>query len=124
VSWYLPAELADTWEELRYQARATAARARNDVIAEAEQRYPADGPAGQPSPECERNRRRWYLDQLRDRDIPLRGAQVPRGVIARMAIDAWAGRGVGRVCAAAADYAAQWHDQPHRARRDMHTLQR
>ncbi len=124
VSWYLPADLAGIWEELRWQARLTAGRARNEVLAEAEQRYPADGPGGQPSPECERNRRRWYLDQLRERDIPLRGAQVPRGVIARMAIDAWARRSPDTVCAAAAGFAAEWHDQPHRGRRDMHQLAR
>jgi hypothetical protein len=124
VSWYLPTGLADTWEELRYQARATAAQARNDVITEAEQRYPADGPDGQPSPECERHRRRWYLDQLRERNIPLRGAQIPRGVLARMAIDAWARHTPDEVCAAAVDHAAEWHEQPHRGRRDMHQLQR
>ena len=39
-------------------------------------------------------------------------------------IDAWARRSADTVCAAAASYAAKWHDQPHRGRRDMHTLQR
>jgi hypothetical protein len=116
VSWYLPGELAGDLEELRARARLAAAAARRQVDAEATRRYPDPGQAAE--------RRRWFLDELRRRGVPLRGAQVPRGVPARMAIDAWARRGVDRVCAAAAEYAAQWHEQPHRARRDMRTLQR
>jgi hypothetical protein len=116
VSWYLPGELAAALEELRARAQQAAAQARSEVAAEAPRRYPDPGQAA--------DRRRWYLDELRRQDIPLRGAQVPRGVPARLAIDAWARRGADQVCAAAAGYAAQWHEQPHRARRDMHTLQR
>jgi hypothetical protein len=49
----------------------------------------------------------------------------PAGLIAaRMAIDAWASHTPDEVCAAAVGHAAEWHDQPHRGRRDMHELQR
>jgi hypothetical protein len=124
VSWYLPAELAAAWEELRGQAWAAVAAAQRQVAAEAAERYPATGKDGRPVPGWKDNRRRWYLDQLAARDIPLRSAQIPRGVLARLGIDAWARRGADTVCAAAAAHAAEWHEQPHRGRRDMHTLAR
>ena len=124
VSWYLPAELAGQWEELRFQARAAAERARQQVAAEAAERYPETGPDRLPVPGWKDNRRRWYLEQLAARDIPLRGAQIPRGVLARRGIDAWARRSADTVCAAAAGHAKEWHEQPHRGRRDMHTLAR
>jgi hypothetical protein len=41
-----------------------------------------------------------------------------------MAIGAWARRSPDRVAAAAADYAAEVHMQPHRGRRDMRELRR
>jgi|SRR5579859_7611063 len=116
VSWYLPAGLADVLTALREQARQAAAAARQQVWDEALQRYPLKDQADE--------QRRWYLRELAAHDIPLRGAQVPRGVIARMAIGAWAHRPADEVCAAAVDWAAEWHEQPHRSRRDMHTLQR
>lgn len=114
VSWYLPAELADTHTELRWRAREAAARARQDVDGEATKRYP--------QPDQGADRHTWYLRELRARDIPVRGAQVPRGTLARMAIDAWAHRSPDRAVAAAVDYAAEVHQQPHRGRRDMYEL--
>ena len=116
VSWYLPAELADEHEELRARAYGMAAAIRQEAAAEAAARYPADSQAA--------DRRGWYLEELRRRDIPARGAQIPRGALARMAIDAWARRSPDRTAAAAVAYAAEAHLQPHRGRRDMYQLRR
>lgn len=116
VSWYLPAGLADAHTELRWQAQQDAAEARQEVHAEAGRRYPQEDQRA--------DRDRWYRDELRRRGIPARAARVPRGTLARMAIDAWARRSPDRVAAAAVDYAAEAHLQPHRARRDMYELRR
>jgi len=116
VSWYLPAGLADTHEELRHRAWQVAAQARAEVAAQAQQQYPGK--------DQEADRDLWYLRELARRGIPRRSAQVPRGVIARMAIDAWARHSPDTVCAAAVDHAAEVHQQPHRGRRDMRTLRR
>jgi hypothetical protein len=118
VSWYLPAELADTHAGLRDRAWQAAAQARQEVATEAERRYPGKDQAAATA------RALWYLGELARRDIPRRAARVPRGVLARMAIDAWASHTPDEVCARAVDHAAQWHEQPHRGRRDMHELQR
>lgn len=116
VSWYLPADLADQHDELRQRAWDTAARERAAVRAEALKRYPRRNDAVA--------RAMWYYSELAARGIPARGALIPGGTVARTAIDAWARRSVDQVCAAAVDYAAQWHQQPHRGRRDMRQLQR
>ena len=48
--------------------------------------------------------------------------QIPAGTIARMAVSRWADRSPDSAAAAAAAYAAEVHDQPHRARADMRGL--
>jgi hypothetical protein len=85
VNWYLPAELADIWHKLRGQAWVTVVQAHRAVRAEAEQRYPADGPGGQVSDVCKLNRHRWYPDQLQARRIPARsGSSVREAPVVRL----------------------------------------
>jgi len=64
----------------------------------------------------------WFSAQLTHRGLPARVRQVPRGALARMAIDHWARRPVDQVAADAVAYAADTHRQVHRARRDMRRL--
>jgi hypothetical protein len=116
AGWYLPAELADVHTGLRDRAWQAAMQARHQVADDAQQRYPGKDQAT--------SRALWYQSELARRGIPRRAARVPRGVIARMAIDAWASHTPDEVCAAAVAHAAEWHAQPHRARRDMLKLQR
>jgi hypothetical protein len=66
----------------------------------------------------------WYLPaELADAHTELRwraqqaAAQVPRGTLARVAIDAWTRHSPDRAAVAAVDYAAEAHDQPYRTRR-------
>jgi hypothetical protein len=56
------------------------------------------------------------------RGLPVRVRRVLRGAIARLAIDRWARRPVDQVAAEGVAYAADAHQQVHRARRDMRKL--
>jgi hypothetical protein len=117
VSFYLPADLADRYEQLREVAYRDALRRRGEIEEEAWRRYPdARGQAGE--------RVAWCLAQMVTAHLPLRIRTVPRGVLARLAIDRWARRSPDRVAAAAVAHAQEVHEQPHRARRDMRQLRR
>jgi hypothetical protein len=112
VSFYLPEDLAGSLEELRAQARQDLMEAYNELWREAEQQQPGD----------EKQQAAWFRSQVRQRNLPARARQIPRGALARMAIDRWARRGADRVATDAEDYAAEVHQQVHRARRDMRQL--
>jgi hypothetical protein len=114
VSFYLPEDLAAAAEQLRAQAPGEVIAAHNELQREAEKQFPSD----------EKQQALWVSAQLTRRGIPHRVRQVPRGAIARIAIDRWARRSADRVAADAVAYAAAVHDQAHRARRDMSQLQR
>ncbi|MGW2220485.1 hypothetical protein ACWCSD_36345 [Nonomuraea sp. NPDC001684] len=113
VSFYLIAKTAAHWEMLR---AAAFQRQRDEVKAlhvEAEQRYPAG--------EQRKERAQWVWRQLNRLGLPEQPVKIPGGVIGRMAIDYVAKRrGVDRVVGDAVRYASEVHEQPHRARRDVH----
>jgi hypothetical protein len=112
VSFYLPADLAAAVEELRARAVHEVIAARNELRHEAEQHFPSDLD----------QQVAWFSAQLTRRNLPVRARQVPRGALARMAIDRWARRPADQVAAEAVAYAADTHRQVHRARRDMRQL--
>jgi hypothetical protein len=116
VSFYLPAELADHYDELRQRAYDRVLQIHIKVKAEAAERYPDPTQAAE--------RALWVAGELAARGVPMRLHRIPGGAIARMAIDRWRRRSVDRVAAAAVDYAEEVHVQPHRARQDMHKLRR
>ena len=104
VSWYLPQWLTVPAEQLRAAALAAVRRAQDEVDA-------------RPHPGTTR------AAALACAGLPFT-RQIPRGAIARMAIDRWAPRHPDDVAVAAAAYASVVHQQPHRARRDMRRLAR
>jgi hypothetical protein len=112
VSFYLPEDLHAAVTELRARAVREWMAEREELCQEAEREHP--GEADQQA--------LWVVLQLRARGLPVSMRQVPRGAIARMAIDHWAKRPVDTVAAEAADYAAEVHGQAHRARKDMRKL--
>lgn len=114
VSFYLPADVADRAEELRARAFQDVLDLRDELRREAQQEYPDDT----------RAQAFYILGQLGRRGLPARMRQVPRGAVARMAVDRWARRSADRVAADAVEYAAVVHEdgQVHRARRDMRRL--
>ena len=118
VSWYLPADLAAQAEQLRTAALSAAIAEHDEVIAESRRKHPEPGEAGDIA------RAMFALSELARRGLPARARQVPRGTLARMAIDRWASRSPRQVVADAVEYAALTHVQLHRARRDMRTLTR
>ena len=112
VSYYLPADVAERAEALRQQARSELIDLRAELRREAEAEYPRD-----------RKAQAFYMiGELTRRRLPLGLRQVPRGAIARMAVDHWARRAPSAVAGDAVDYAADVHLQVHRARRDMRQL--
>jgi hypothetical protein len=117
VSFYLPGQVATAYEQLRQIAYVEAVEQRHRLHEEAWQRYPERRlQAGE--------RVAWFLAQMSAAGLPLRIRTVPRGVLARLAIDRWARRSADRVAAAAVAHAQEVHEQPHRARRDMRQLRR
>jgi hypothetical protein len=116
VSFYLPPDLADRYERLRVGAFDAVLHIHRELVEEAAQRYPDPAQADQA--------RAWLHGQLHEHELPRRMHQVPRGVIARMAIDHWRRRSADRAVGDAVEYAVKVHDQPHRARRDMHQIRR
>ena len=118
VSWYLPAGIAAQAEELRAAAYAAVLAVHGEVAAEAERRHPGA------TRDAAVARAMFSAGELARRGLPVFLRQVPRGAVARLAIDGWAGRGADRVAADAVGYAAGVHEQPHRARADMRTLAR
>jgi hypothetical protein len=116
VSFYLAGELADAAASLRERAWSWCVQVHDQLHAEAAEKFPS--PAQAPE------RREWVRRQLTELGVPERLYRVPAGTLARMAIDRWRRRAVDRVAAAAVKYAEDAHEQPHRARRDMHHLRR
>jgi hypothetical protein len=117
VSWYLPAPLAARAEQLRADACAAVRAARDEALAEAARIYPGRTRPGALARDLH------AAGKLARAGLPY-SRQVPRGTIARMAIDRWARRHPDDVAADAVAYAAAVHQQPHRARRDMRRLTR
>lgn len=117
VSWYLPQWLTASAEQLRTGALNAALQVHDEAETEAARLYPG------------MTRAMAVARYLHKAAVVARAGlpftrQVPRGAIARMAIDLWAPRHPDDVAAAAVAYAAEVHQQPHRARRDMRTLAR
>ncbi|MGV9383503.1 hypothetical protein ACWDRB_47355 [Nonomuraea sp. NPDC003707] len=106
VTFYLPEGLAARYDALR----ASTFRTVDELIWElrGEARKMEDGAL-------------WLVKRLAELGLPHKAFRITGGVIARMAIDHVRRRKPDRVVAAAVDYAAEAHEQPHRARRDMHT---
>jgi hypothetical protein len=113
VSFYLPPELAAPYEALRIAARRRVRERRAELEAEARERFPS------PGRDLVRERARWLAGALAAERLPAQDRGVPRGAVARMAIDRWSGRSSDEVAAAAEAYSLTVHGQPHRARRDM-----
>lgn len=61
-------------------------------------------------------------EALESRGLPRPGRAIPRGAVARLAIDGWTARPARDVAADAARWAAVHHEQLHLARRDMRDL--
>jgi hypothetical protein len=114
VSFYLPADVAERAEQLRAQALRDLLDVRDEIRREAAEQYP-----GEP-----RAQALYVSVQLAERKLPAKARQVPRGALARMAVDRWARRAPSRVAADAVEYAADAHQdgQVHRARRGMRQL--
>ncbi len=117
VSWYLPADIAGEAEQLRAAAYDAVVKARDEVRRQAYDQFPGFTEAAATA------RALFMLAELASMGLPF-CKQVPRGAIARMAVDRWGPRDPDQVAADAVAYAAAVHDQPHRARRDMRPLRR
>jgi hypothetical protein len=117
VSWYLPNWLAGPAEQLRTAAWNAALQAHDDAETEAARFYPGKARTAAMA-RCSHKR-----EVLARTGLPV-SRQIPRGAIARMAVDLWAPRHADDVAADAVAYAALVHQQPHRARRDMRRLER
>jgi hypothetical protein len=81
VSFYLPPELAAPYEALRTAARRRVRERRAELEAEARERFPS------PGRDLARERARWLAGALAAERLPVRDRSVPRGAMARMAID-------------------------------------
>ncbi|MFI7049025.1 hypothetical protein [Streptosporangium sandarakinum] len=117
VSFYLPPPLAARYEQLRRAALDHVHELLRSLRKQAHDRYP--GADQKP------DRTLWVTGRFTRLGLPTMPTRAPwitGGVIARMAIDRAGRRSVDHVIRAAVDYAAATHDQPHRARRDMHRL--
>jgi hypothetical protein len=117
VSYYLPAVLAGQAEALRAGARLAAAGKLGQLPREAAELYPGN------TDQADRARARYIAAQVEKLGLYYT-RQLPRGAVARMAIDRWAGRSPDEVAAAAVDWCQAVHVQWHRARRDMIRLRR
>ena len=117
VSWYLPADIASEAEQLRGAAYAAVLAARDEVRRQAYDQFPGGTDAAAAAQAV------FMLAELARMGLPF-CKQIPRGTIARMAVDRWGHRGPDPVAADAVAYAAAIHEQPHRARRDMRPLRR
>lgn len=117
VSWYLPHWLTGPAEALRAAAWNAVLQAHDEAETEAACFYPGKTRAAAMA-RCSHKGA-----VLARAGLPL-SRQIPRGAIARMAVDLWTPRHPDAVTADAVAYAAEVHQQPHRARRDMRTLER
>ncbi|MFD9946269.1 hypothetical protein ACFWYW_30620 [Nonomuraea sp. NPDC059023] len=128
VSFYLAdAPDAAAYEELRRGCETAMRR----LIAEVEKEVETTVPKR--DPETGETRSPARLTSLRKvsvrlmlaaRGLPGRPIHITGGVIARMGIDAASRRKVDNVILDGVEYAQAVHEQPHRARRDMHDLTR
>jgi hypothetical protein len=117
VSYYLPPALAGQAEALRAEARLAAVRKLGQLPREASDRYPGS------TDQADRARARYIASQGEQLGLYYT-RQIPRGAVARLAIDRWAGRSPDEVAAAAVAWCQAVHVQWHRARRDMVRLSR
>jgi hypothetical protein len=114
VGFWLQADLADRYNALRKAAPRAVVDAHDDIEVEALTFFPADA----------QQRRAWISLELRRRRVPYRAVSVTGGVIARMAIERWAGRDTDEVIAEAVSYAQMAHEQWHRPHRRLRDLAR
>jgi hypothetical protein len=117
VSYYLPPALADQAEALRDEARLAAVERLGQLPQEAARLYPGNTSRAEGA-------RARYIDVQAERLGLHYTRQIPRGALARLAIDRWARRSPDEVAAAAVDWCQAVHVQWHRARRDMVKLRR
>ena len=115
VSFYLPAGLAGEAERLRADALTAVHEARQQVRRRALELHPGRTRLAAIA------RSLFTAGELARLGLPFT-RQIPAGTIARMAVSRWADRSPDSAAAAAAAYAAEVHDQPHRARADMRGL--
>ncbi|MEU4548747.1 hypothetical protein [Nonomuraea dietziae] len=127
VSFYLTEQLTAVYEALRKSCESAMVA----LIAELEEQAAAEIPdhdldTGEVRPPrlLAGLRAMTVRMRLAGRGLPDRPIRITGGVIARMAIDQAARRKVDNVLLDAVRYASDVHDQPHRARRDMHRLRR
>jgi hypothetical protein len=137
ATWYArPGQYADI-ADLCDRARDAAAEKWHGLPAEAAGLYPyppgvdpAAGPAVLTVLEAQRVEeadasRRWHeYEQIQEYGLWYAGARVPPGAVARRAIDLWADRDIEWVIAAGVSYAEEYHEQRHRARKDVGRLGR
>lgn len=116
VSFYLPADIADRFDEIRRRTSHHIAQELHELREEAKRRFPRPAQA--------QDRANWYARERHRLGLPARARRIPAGVLARMAIDRWRRRSVDKVVTDAVAYAKAVHVQPHRARQDMHQLRR
>ncbi|MEU1883401.1 hypothetical protein ABZ470_39360 [Streptosporangium sp. NPDC020072] len=116
VSFYLTADTADRCLALLSTSYQAVLQVHQQLNEQARTTFPNRNQA--------QERRIFVLEELARRRVPVRPYRPTNGVLARMAIDRAARRSVDRVLIEAVDYAQRVHDQPHRARRDMHVLDR
>jgi hypothetical protein len=116
ASWYLRAKIAADAEKLRTAARSAVRQVHAQVRAAAYERHPGGTRAAAIA------RGLFMVGELARQGLPPDAGPVPRGAIARMAIDRWARRTPDRVASGAVAYSAEVHTRPHGARSDMRTL--
>ncbi|MFC6938136.1 hypothetical protein ACFQHO_53895 [Actinomadura yumaensis] len=120
VTFTLIKDNADRYDDLMAQAAREHSRRYFEVKDEADRRFPEDHQAEQ--------RLFWFHAELAQRRIPPDFYKITGGIIARMAINAWARRAVDKVVLDAVDYAQRIHldpeQPPRRARRDMQDIGR
>jgi hypothetical protein len=117
ASYYLPAVLADQAGRHLALARAAATEKLRALRLEARSRYPGS------TDRAAQQRSRYIARQVSDLGLHY-SRQLPRGTLARLAIDQWAGRSPDDVAAEAVAWCQDHHVQWHRARRDMIKLGR
>lgn len=116
VSFYLTVGTAERYEELRRSSLTPLHSARQTFESEAQERFPRRAQAAE--------RRAWVEEQFAELRIPAWTPPMPAGLLARLAIERAADLSPRTVVAEADAYSSRTHLQRHRARVDMHKLQR
>lgn len=110
ASFYLPTDYADRLDTLLAAARDH----HIELLDTARQRVLAELPDATRAAQALR-----MMSVVAEMGVPVKAYKLPAGTVARLAIDRWARRSPTTVVAAAVGHAGYYHDQVHRARRDM-----